>query len=165
MVRGASFLLSPQPPLNYGFMWENQPQNLKGWKPQRLFLLLVRAGSTVASLLVFGGLGQRDSPHLGLTYPLGEGEKQENWKYILMVPKASPGNWHTALSNHISQLKAYAKPDTGEVEKHPLPKVTHSKSHDNRQRCRLLLHGWEEKIIGNNNAICYRPIVFFLHLH
>ena len=76
----------------------------------------------MASLLVFGGLGQRNSPHLGLTYPLAEGEKQESRRNILMVPKASPGNRHTALSNHISQIRSSAKPDTGEVGKILLPK-------------------------------------------
>jgi len=99
-----------------------------------------------------GVAGQRNSPHGEPTYSLLEQEKWESRRNILMVPKASPGNWHTALSSHIGTIKSYAKPDTSEVRKHPPPKVMHGKLHDSKQRWRLFLQEWGETIIGNNNA-------------
>lgn len=158
VIRDGSILIFPLSSLSYGFLWENQPQNLKGWEPQRLFLLLVRrrAGCGFPPCLWLGVEearevpGQRNGPHGEPTYPLLEQEKWESRRNILMVPKASPGDWHTALSSHIGRIKSHAKPDTGKVRKHSPPKATHSKLHDNKQRWRRFLQEWGEKI--NNNA-------------
>lgn len=71
------FSPSPHPHLIIEATWEQPtPESLRLKTTDCSFYLSVER-SAMASLLSPWRLGQKTSPHLGLTYPLAEEEKQE----------------------------------------------------------------------------------------